>query len=137
MPDDVFIDTNVLVYAHDLDAGRKHQVARQLIETQWCKPVWPCISVQVLQELAVNLVRKGVSLQETRETVRDYTAWRVAENTVPLLEAALDEMARWRLSFWDALILAAAREAGASIIYSEDLSAGQDDGGICVENPFA
>jgi predicted nucleic acid-binding protein len=137
MADSVFIDTNVLVYAHDLDAGRKHQVARQLVQAQWSKPVWPCISVQVLQELAVNLVRKGVSLQETRETVRDYTAWRVAENTVPLLEAALDEMARWQVSFWDGLILAAARGAGASVIYSEDLSAGQDYGGIRVEDPFA
>jgi predicted nucleic acid-binding protein len=137
MADSVFIDTNVLVYAHDLDAGRKHQVARQLVQVQWSKPVWPCISVQVLQELAVNLLRKGVSLQETRETVRDYTAWRVAENTVPLLEAALDEMARWQVSFWDGLILAAARGAGASVIYSEDLSAGQDYGDIRVENPFA
>lgn len=137
MADSVFIDTNVLVYAHDLDAGRKHEMARQLIKALWSKPVWPCISVQVLQEFAVTLTRKGVSLQDVRETARDYAAWGVVENTVPLLEAALDEMARWQLSFWDSLILAAAREAGASVIYSEDLGAGQDYGGVRVENPFA
>lgn len=136
MADSVFIDTNILVYAHDLDAGRRHETAKQLIQDLWSKPAWPCISVQVLQELAVNLMRKGVSLQDARGIARDYAAWRVVENTVPLLEAALDEMARWQLSFWDSLILAAAREAGASVIYSEDLGAGQDYGGIRVENPF-
>jgi predicted nucleic acid-binding protein len=136
MADSVFVDTNVLVYAHDVDAGRRHETARQLIQALWNQPVWPCISVQVLQELAVNLMRKGVSLQDARAIAHDYAAWGVVENTVPLLDAALDEMARWRLSFWDGLILAAAREAGASVIYSEDLSAGQDYGGIRVENPF-
>ena len=136
MADSVFIDTNVLVYAHDLDAGRRHETAKQLIQAPWSRPVWPCVSGQVLQELAANLMRKGVSLRDAREIARDYAAWGVVENTVPLLEAALDEMARWQLSFWDSLILAAARAAGAAVIYSEDLGAGQDYGGIRVENPF-
>ena len=56
------------------------------------------------------------------EVMQDYARWNVVENTVPLLENSLNEMRRWSLSFWDALILAAARHAGATTIWSEDLS---------------
>lgn len=136
MPAEVFIDTNILVYAHDKDAGRKHEAAKKLVTELWQQDQWPCLSVQVLQELYVNLQRKGVSIIEARETVKDYTTWRVVENSVALLEEGMDEMERWKLSFWDSLILAAARRMAASIIYSEDLSDTQDYEGIRILNPF-
>lgn len=136
MSADVFFDTNVLVYAHDQDAGVKHAQARELVAAAWRGPVWPCISVQVLQELYVNLHRKGVHAGVARETVLDYAHWRVAENTVALLERGIAEMAGWQLSFWDGLVLAAARSMGATVVYSEDLSVTQDYSGIRVTNPF-
>lgn len=136
MSAELFIDTNILVYAHDLDAGEKHARAKKLIEEEWKKPAWPVVSVQVLQELFVNLIGKEVSLAEARQTVSDYAHWQVIENTVSLLEAAISEKQRWQLSFWDSLILAAARWSGASTIWSEDFNEGQDYGGITVENPI-
>jgi len=136
MPAEVFIDTNILVYAHDKDAGEKHEDAKNLVMEFWQQDRWPCLSVQVLQELYVNLQRKGVPIVETRETVKDYTTWHVVENSVALLEEGMDEMERWKLSFWDSLILAAARRMEVSIIYSEDLSDTQDYEGIRILNPF-
>ena len=136
MPDSLFVDTNVLVYAHDADAGPSQERARRLVADLWRSEPLPWLSVQVLQELAVNLHRKGVPSREVRETVEDYSRWRLVENTLDTLRAGLTEMERWRLSFWDALILAAARKAEASRIWSEDLSDGQDYGGIRVVNPF-
>lgn len=136
MPAEVFIDTNILVYAHDKDAGEKHEAAKNLVMEFWQQDRWPCLSVQVLQELYVNLQRKGVPIVETRETVKDYTTWHVVENSVALLEEGMGEMERWKLSFWDSLILAAARRMEVSIIYSEDMSDTQDYEGIRVLNPF-
>ena len=55
----IFVDTNILVYAHDRDAAGKHQAAKDRVASLWRLPVAPAISVQVLQELYVNLFRKG------------------------------------------------------------------------------
>jgi predicted nucleic acid-binding protein len=136
MPGDVFVDANILVYAHDRDAGVKHAQARQRVAELWQAETMPWVSVQVLQEFFVNLHRKGVPLATSRSAVQDYSKWRVVENTVALLNRGLSEMERWQLSFWDGLILAAARQAGVSTLWTEDLSEGQDYGGICVVNPL-
>ncbi len=136
MPDNLFIDTNILVYAHDLDAGEKHIKAKDLVTNLWLSKPLPWISVQVLQELLVTLRRKGVAPAPARETVDAYTHWRVVENDVGLLRAGMVEMDRWQLSFWDGLILAAARHAHAKTILSEDLSHGQNYNGVSVQNPF-
>jgi predicted nucleic acid-binding protein len=136
MPADVFVDTNVLVYAHDLDAGEKHEKAKRLVSDLWLSKPLPWISVQVLQELLVTLCRRGAVTADARETVEAYTRWRVVENDVGLFRAGMAEMERWQLSLWDGLILAAARHARVSTILSEDLSAGQNYGGISVQNPF-
>jgi predicted nucleic acid-binding protein len=137
MAADLFVDTNILVYAHDRDAGRKHKVARDRVRDLWLSERYPAISVQVLQELFVNLRRRDVPPSEARETLRDYAAWRVAETTVALCLQATDEVERWQVSFWDGLILAAARSMGATTLWSEDLNVGQDYGGIHVVNPLA
>jgi predicted nucleic acid-binding protein len=68
--------------------------------------------------------------------VRDFAGWPVMDNTLELLLAALDEQARWKLSLWDSLVLAAARASGASELITEDLNHGQDYGGVHVINPF-
>jgi predicted nucleic acid-binding protein len=136
MPADLFIDTNILVYAHDIEAAKKHDRAVVLVSEVWNESVLPWVSVQVLQELFVNFRRRGVELEPAIETVQDYARWNVVENTVSLLESSFDELSRWSLSYWDALILAAARHVGVTTIWSEDFSYTQDYDGIRVVNPL-
>jgi len=136
MPDEVFVDTNILVYAHDREADQKHEKAKSLVVDAWSRVPPPWVSVQVLQELLVNLRRKGIGSRDARQTVEDYMRWRVVDNTASLLAGGLNEMDRWQISLWDAMILAAARRAGATILWSEDLGTGQDYDGIEVVNPL-
>ncbi len=133
---DVFIDTNILVYAHDRDAGWKHQIARDCVKELWLSKCYPAISVQVLQELFVNLRRLGLSVEEARAIAHDYAVWRVADNTLALCLRAIDEVNRWQVSYWDGLILAAARAMGVDTLWTEDLNEHQDYGGIRVLNPL-
>jgi predicted nucleic acid-binding protein len=136
MPAEIFVDTNILVYAYDLEAGSRHQRAKALVAEVWRGFPPPWVSIQVLQELLVNLCRKGADPIDARETVEDYIQWRVVENTLSLFACGLDEMQRWQLSLWDAMILAAARRAGAKVIWSEDFNVGQDYDGIEIVNPL-
>ena len=134
--DRVFVDTNILVYAHDADAGEKYRSARDTVSALWRRDLLPGISVQVLQEFYVNLVRKKTPPALAREIVLNYLEWDVVDNDRFLFIEALRWKEKWKLSYWDALILAAARKAGAKELWSEDLSAGQDYEGIVVVNPF-
>ena len=131
-----FLDTNVLLYAYDLDAPIKRAVALRFVEQAWTSLGETAISVQVLQEMHVNLEKRGVLRAEAGQIVRDYIQWPVVDNTLDLLLSAVNEQARWRLSLWDALILAAARASGALELITEDFNHGQDYGGIRAINPF-
>ena len=131
-----FLDTNILLYAYDLDAPAKRAVALRLVEQGWTALGDTAISVQVLQEMHVNLVKRGVSQAEATRIVRDLATWPVVDNSLALLQAGLDEQSRWGISLWDALILAAARASGASELITEDLNHGQDYAGVRVLNPF-
>lgn len=131
-----FVDTNVLVYAYDQNAPAKRHVAMKLVEQGWGKPGSLAISVQVLQELHVNLERHGVSRADASQIVKDLAQWPVVDNSLPLLLAALNEQSRWQISLWDALILAAARASGAAELISEDFGHGRDYDGVRVVNPF-
>lgn len=133
----LFVDTNVLVYAHDLDAGKKHDVAASRIKELWNQDMAPSVSVQVLQEFYVNLLRKGVAPDAARETTTNYLQWNVIDNDRQLLKEGMRLKERWKLSFGDALILAAAAQSKASVILSEDLNPEQNYDGIRVLNPFA
>jgi predicted nucleic acid-binding protein len=133
-----FVDTNVLVYAHDASAGLKHDRARELVEGLWQSRAG-VISTQVLQELSVNVRMKAarpLGLEATRELVSDYLAWHVVVNDGEAVVAALDLEQRYQVSFWDALIIHAAQVAGADVLYSEDLSDGQRYGEVRVVNPL-
>lgn len=138
MNDKYFVDTNVLVYAHDRSAGTKHRRASTVIEQLWDSGRG-VLSTQVLQELCVNLrrkVRHPLHISELRQLLRDYSTWEVVAGTPASVVEALEIEERYKISFWDALILHAADSAGASILYSEDLNAGQSYRGIRVVNPF-
>ncbi len=133
-----FVDTNILIYAHDRSAGRKHDRARKLIEHLWTTGEG-VLSTQVLQELCINLRRKvphPLPLEEIRRLIEDYLSWEIVVNTPESILQAMAIEARYKTSFWDALVVQAAESAGAEILYSEDLAAGQTYGTIRVVNPL-
>ncbi len=139
MSDRAFVDTNVLVYAHDAAAGSKHRKARELVEGLWSDR-GGVISTQVLQELYVNVrrkVRTPLPLAEARRLLGDYLRWEVIVNTGDSILEALEIEDRYGLSFWDALIVQAAIASGVERLYSEDLGHGQAYGALRVVNPFA
>ncbi len=136
--DRVFVDTNVLVYAHNADADNKHLVAKQRLLHLW-ESGKGVLSIQVLQELYVTLTRKlpkPLDRATAREIVRNYAPWLCDPASAELLLRASEIEELHRLSFGDALILAAAHQAGATILLSEDLSDGQIVEGVKIENPF-
>jgi predicted nucleic acid-binding protein len=138
MSDKRFVDTNILLYAHDSTAGAKHDRAKALVEQLWQNRAG-VLSTQVLQELAVNLRRKVATplpAKAIQEMVADYLTWQVVVNDGAAILEALDFEERYSISFWDALIVQAAHTAGATILYSEDLSDGQRYGNVVVENPL-
>jgi predicted nucleic acid-binding protein len=133
-----FVDTNILIYAHDRAAGAKHDRALQLIERLWTSGEG-VLSTQVLQELCINLRRRVAhppSTDELRQMLQDYLSWEVVVNKPESVLQALEIELRYKISFWDALVLQAAEDSGATILYSEDLSAGQHYGSVQVVNPL-
>lgn len=138
MSDRYFVDTNILIYAHDTSTGAKHERAKALVEELWRERTG-VVSTQVLQELAVNLRRKAgrpLDPKATREVVADYLTWHVVVNGGESILEALDLEVRYQVSFWDALVLQAAQASGAEVLYSEDLSDGQTYGSVRVINPL-
>ena len=138
MPDKYFVDTNILIYAHDRAAGLRHECARQLIERLWISGQG-VLSTQVLQELCINLRRKiarPLPVEEVRQLIHDYLSWEIVVNSPASVLQALEIEVRYKTSFWDALVLQAAESSGATVLYSEDLAAGQRYGPIHVINPF-
>jgi predicted nucleic acid-binding protein len=134
----VFVDTNVLIYAHDLDAGLKHDRAVSIVSGLWEKENG-ILSVQVLQEFYVNVTRKisrPLTAASARGVIQNYLAWHIETNEPSTVLLASEIGERNLLSFWDALIVASASKAGADRILSEDLNHGQVIEGILIENPF-
>lgn len=134
----VFVDTNVLVYAEDTDAGHKHEKARDLVLGLWDNGNG-VLSIQVLQEFFVTVTRKvGKPLSKSKagRIVQQYLTWNVIENSGPLLLAAIELCSASRISFWDAMIVQAARQADCGLLLTEDLGHGQHYGRLRVANPF-
>jgi predicted nucleic acid-binding protein len=133
-----FIDTNVLIYAHDTDAGAKHQIATTVLRELWTERSG-VLSVQVLQEFYVNVTRK-ISVPLPRDLARlvvsSYAIW-CTETTPTEIASAFRIEDESQIGFWDALIVSSASKSGATRILSEDLQAGQRIAGIVIENPFA
>ncbi len=133
-----FVDTNILMYAHDTTAGDKHHGARALVEQLWMSRSG-VVSTQVLQELVVNLRRKAgkpLDARAARDVVSDYLTWQVVVSGGDAILEALDLESRYQIPFWDALIVQAAQASGAEILYSEDLADGQAYGQVRVVNPL-
>jgi predicted nucleic acid-binding protein len=134
-----FVDTNVLVYVHDLSAGAKCWRAQELTRDLWDSQSG-VISTQVLQELYIALRRRlkiPFSVADAGAILRDYFQWEVVINNRDAIIRATEIEARFKISFWDGLILQAAEKAGTTVLYTEDLSHGQMYGTVRALNPFA
>ena len=137
--DRTFVDTNVLIYAHDVDAGRKHEIAKDLLRTLWADRAGT-LGTQVLQEFYVNATRKiktPLARPAARSVVSSYAAWCVDGITPTDVAAAFEIEDGAHIGFWDALIVAVAARSGARRVLSEDLNAGQAIAGMTIHNPFA
>jgi predicted nucleic acid-binding protein len=134
-----FVDTNVLLYAHDASETLKQPIARALLERLWSDRSG-VLSTQVLQEFYVVATRKfqpPMHRTEARELVALYSTWSVVQVDIEMILDAAALEAGAQLSFWDALIVEAARRAGAMRLASEDLQAGRQIAGLAIENPFS
>jgi predicted nucleic acid-binding protein len=138
MSDIVFVDTNILIYAHDSDAASKRERAVESLRILW-ETGMGRISVQVLQEFYVNATRKiakPLARSVAREVINSYGAWIRDPTTAGTVLRASDIAEMAQISFWDALILASAEQAGAAQLFSEDLNRGQSIVGIQIINPL-
>ncbi|HEY7730785.1 MAG TPA: PIN domain-containing protein [Gaiellaceae bacterium] len=134
-----FVDTNVLVYAHDATAGAKRDAARSLVLELWGSRRG-CLSVQVLQELYVAMTRKlphPLDPEAAERLIEDLTHWPVHAPDSPDVVAAARVHRRYEISFWDAMIVHSAAALGCATLYSEDLNPGQRYDGVLVVDPFA
>jgi predicted nucleic acid-binding protein len=132
----VFVDSNIFLYAVDDADPRKQRVARD-----WRAGLWKSrlgrVSFQVLSEFYVNAVRlKPASRDEAQAEVRDLLAWNPVTLDAAVMEQGWKLQDRYRLSFWDALIVAAAKTASCGFLLTEDLQDGQKLDGVEVVNPF-
>jgi len=138
MTDKYFVDTNILLYAHDRAAGLEHERARQLIEHLWTTGEG-VVSTQVLQELCVNLRRKlarPLRVEDVRHLIEDYLAWEVVTNDPASIVQALEIEDRYKISYWDALVVQAAWRSGASVLYSEACPKANTYGALRVVKPL-
>lgn len=133
-----FVDTNVLLYAISTDPNEasKRSVANALLDEGDI-----ALSAQVLQEFYVQATRSTRSApiphERAANLVRSFARFPIKPTNVQLVMAAIGTRERFRISYWDAAIIEAARALGCAEVLSEDLGAGQDYAGVVVKNPFA
>lgn len=133
-----FVDSDILIYAHDLDAGIKRELAVAKLRELWDSGTGR-LSVQVLQEFYVNATQKlatPIARSTAREVIKAYGVWVRHATTVETVTRATEISDLARISFWDALIVASAEEVDAGELLSEDLNDGQAIAGIKVVNPL-
>jgi len=132
-----FADTNVLLYAISRDPAEseKAKCANELLSSRDLG-----LSAQVLQEFYVQATRESRVERLTHEQavglVESFRRFSIQDMTVGVMLAAISTHRRFRISYWDAAIVEAARSLGCEVVLSEDLSDGQDYAGVRVENPF-
>ena len=132
-----FIDSNILVYAHDISAGEKRERAAALVRNLW-ESFGGGLSVQVLQEFYTVTTRKQLLTPvAASQLVERYTHWTVHEPTALDVMSAIKLHQETLISFWDAMIITSASRLGCEVLYSEDLNAGQVVMGVKVQNPFS
>jgi predicted nucleic acid-binding protein len=132
----VFLDTNVIVYADDLDSDTKRDVARSILREAILSRSG-VISTQVLQEYFVTATRKlGVSAERAQRKVELLATLDVVRIEVSTVLAAIELHRLHGLSLWDSLIVECAATAGCTQVLTEDLQHGRTLRGVAIENPF-
>ncbi len=138
-PELEFVDSNVLVYAHDVSSAAKADRAQALLHELWTNGRG-CLSIQVLQEFFVTVTRKvprPLDASRAAQIVGDLARWRVHSPRPEDVLEAIEIHRRSRLAFWDALIVRSALQLGCGVVWSEDLHPGRVHPGVVVRNPFA
>jgi predicted nucleic acid-binding protein len=133
-----FVDTNVLVYAHDSSAGPRHERAREVLRALWDSGAG-CLSIQVLQEFYVVVTKKvpkPLAPVDAQRLISDLAAWTVHSPSADDILRAIEIQETYRVSFWDAMVVRSASQLGCATMLSEDLGAGQVYEGVRVVNPF-
>ena len=134
----VFLDTNILIYAHDTSAGKKHTLARNIVLELW-ESGEGVLSTQVLQEFFVCITKKipkPLDVKLAKEIVNNLLKWDVVINNGESILEAIEIHIQHKYSFWDSMIIEAAIRGNASLLLSEDLSDGQIINGVKIKNPF-
>jgi predicted nucleic acid-binding protein len=138
MKDKSFLDTNVLVYAYDRHDPRK-QVTAQALLTEAIEHESAVLSVQVLGEffnVVTRQIKQPMTTDEAQGAVSLLSHLPVQDIDLELVKRAIATHKMYRISYWDALIVAAAERAQCKLILTEDLSDGQTYQGVLVSNPF-
>jgi len=133
-----FVDTNVLIYAYDSSEAVKQPLAQAALQELWATRQG-VLSTQILQEfysVATSKLKLAMSPADAREIVQLYSAWNVVLIEPSLILTASQLHEEHQLSFWDALVVEAARAAGADRLLTEDLTDGQEIEGVRIVNPF-
>jgi len=134
----VFVDTNILVYAYDSSKTRKQKEA-QAILTSGIEQDSVVLSVQVLGEffnVVTRRIKNPMTPDDAQSIIGTLGILPIQEIDFPMVNRAIDTHRQYHISYWDALIIAAAERAGCQRILSEDLNAGQRYNNIPVLNPF-
>jgi predicted nucleic acid-binding protein len=131
-----FVDTNVFLYAYDADAIRKQNISIELL-ARLSTDNAGAISVQVLVEFYANATRKlGMSSKSVEEAIGDFSFWRIHRPDYSSVIDAIYLQRRYKLSWFDAMILNSAIESGCSVLWTEDFNDGQRFSDLVVRNPY-
>ncbi len=141
IPDEglVFLDSNIVAYAHDAREEEKQSVAKDLIDELW-ESKRGAVSTQVLQEFYVVATKKfdpPLSRNEARDLVNGYGQWKLVRIDLLMIVSASKLEEEHQLTFWDALIIEATRRSGATLLISEDIPSATTIKGIPIVNPFS
>lgn len=136
--DKQFVDTNILVYAHDTSSGSKHKQAKMLVQSLW-ESKMGSLSIQVLQEfynVSTQKLARPLPAVEASQIIASLGKWRIHIPNVEDVLGAIQVQGRYDISFWDAMIVHSANQLGCGVLWSEDLNAGQVYQQVRVQNPF-
>ncbi len=134
----LFLDTNILIYAYDISAGKKNEIARKLVVDLW-ETQSGCLSTQVLQEFFVCVTKKipkPLDINRAKEIVHDLLNWNIVVNDGGTIIKAINIHLDYKFSFWDSLIIQSAINGGAETLYTEDFVGAEKIKGVEITNPF-
>ena len=131
------LDTNLLVYSVDATAGVRHELAIEIVDRATERDC--CLTLQALSEFYAAVTRKGMvpPAEAAAQAENWLVAFPTAAASATAVRVALADAVAGRMSYWDALLVACAREAGCRVILTEDMTDGANLGGVLIHNPFS